>query len=80
MCNRGSPKGTVLVTGLLVALFALSLLFAIFAPSAAARETDGVTVEVSIAPCVRVVTDGLIRGNVPAIAIHEADLITILPR
>lgn len=80
MHNRGSPKGKVLVTGLFVALFALSLLFAVFVPSAAARGTDGVTVEVSIAPCVRVGTDGLLRGNVPAVAIHQADLLTILPR
>ncbi|MBC7246270.1 MAG: hypothetical protein H5T73_00620 [Actinobacteria bacterium] len=80
MRNRGSFRGTVLVTGFIAALLCLSLLFAVFAPLAAARESGAVSVEVSIAPCVRVDADGQVRGNVSAIAIHQADLLTILPR
>ena len=79
MRNGASFKGTALVTGLLVALFALSLLFALFAPLAVARESGAVSVEVTVAPCVRVGADGLVRCNVPAVTIRQAETLTILP-
>lgn len=80
MRTSGFSRKGKLALGLLVAFFTLYTLFAVFAPLAAARETGAVSVEVTVAPCVRVGADGQVRGNVPAIAVHQADLLTILPR
>jgi len=80
MRKMGFASKRRLALGLLLAFFALFSLFAFFALPAAAREAGTVSVEVSVAPCVRVGADGLVGGNISTVIIHPADLLTVLPR
>ncbi len=80
MRKMGFTSKRRLALGLLFAFFALFSLFAFFALPAAAREAGTVSVEVSVAPCVRVGADGLVGGNISTVIIHPADLLTVLPR
>ncbi|MBC7253539.1 MAG: hypothetical protein H5T72_06195 [Actinobacteria bacterium] len=56
---------------LAVCLVALLLLFLLAFPGMTAA-AGGVTVEVSIAPCVRVRADGTLQSNIPAVTQRDA--------
>lgn len=87
MHNRGLSRTTTRACCPLVAVLTLIVLLAFMAPPAAAHEGGtvpgpqyAVSVEVSIAPCVRVGADGHVRSNIPAVTVQHAELLTVLPR
>jgi len=66
---------------LTVCLAALLLLSLLALPGKKAAAAGGVTVEVSIAPCVRVRADGTLQSNIPAVTQRDAGpLLTVTAR
>lgn len=86
MCNGDFSRKIARIRWPLIAIFAIFVILALSTLPASAYETGAesdlqaaVSVEVSILPCVRVGIDGLVRGNIPAVTLQHADLLTVLP-
>jgi uncharacterized protein (DUF58 family) len=67
-----------------MALVVLALLMMLAAMAAAgapalAGSSAGVTVKVSVRPCVRVLPDGTVRSNVPVARAVEPGMLTVIP-
>jgi len=65
---------------LTLSLLATFLLAALPCSPAWAQGSQGITVSVAVAPCVRVAADGSVRSNIPVSAFPALDILTVLAR
>jgi hypothetical protein len=78
--NDPSRHKIFVIRILCVILIVCTVLLCVLAPAAFAAENQGVSVRVTVGPCIRVNPDGLVKSNISTVSLEGNDLLTVLAR